>query len=92
MLLPLLPPRFRGASASYVSPSASGTPWAGGGSRGAPSPVSFGGQQHQSSGRSGGASAHRQPVPTLTFPQFLEALRLLAEDIIGHPQVRALPN
>jgi hypothetical protein len=32
-------------------------------------------------------SVHRQPAPSLTFPQFLEALRLVAEDLVGHPQV-----
>lgn len=32
---------------------------------------------------------HRTPVPTLTFPGFLEALRLLAEDMVGHPQILA---
>ncbi|KAG1658639.1 hypothetical protein FOA52_007573 [Chlamydomonas sp. UWO 241] len=31
---------------------------------------------------SGGGSGHRRPVPTLTFPQFLEALRLLSEDYV----------
>jgi hypothetical protein len=33
------------------------------------------------------AKAHRKPVATLNFPQFLEALRLVAEDMIGHPAV-----
>ena len=83
------PPGSSSASASYISPSASGTPWKGGGGKGAPSPVSFSRPQSTASSPGGGSGpVHRQPVPTLTFPQFLEAIRLLAEDIIGHPQVR----
>lgn len=36
----------------------------------------------------GSGASHRPAVPTLNFVQFLEALRLLAEDMVGHPQVR----
>lgn len=32
-----------------------------------------------------GPHQHRAATPTLSFPQFLEALRLVAEDIKGHP-------
>eukprot|EP00955_Chlamydomonas_euryale_P095030 364906-Chlamydomonas_euryale.AAC.12 len=39
-------------------------------------------------GGGGGGAAHRAPAPTLSFPQFLEALRLVAEDLVGHPAVR----
>lgn len=37
-----------------------------------------------------GMYAHRPATPTLTYPQFLEAIRLIAEDIVGHPQVGGL--
>ncbi|GAX76157.1 hypothetical protein CEUSTIGMA_g3601.t1 [Chlamydomonas eustigma] len=73
-------------SARYVASSTSGTPWMGGLPRGAPTPVSLR-VRPESGSPASERVLHRQPVPTLTFPQFLEAIRLVAEDIIGHPQV-----
>ncbi len=66
-----------------VSSSAASHPWLGGIKGSSPSPVFIG----RSKGFASDRVLHRQPVPALTFPQFLEAIRLLAEDIVGHPQV-----
>mmetsp|Transcript_30016 Transcript_30016/g.76435 ORF Transcript_30016/g.76435 Transcript_30016/m.76435 type:complete len:108 (-) Transcript_30016:238-561(-) len=63
----------RPTSAS-VGPSASGTPW---------SPAALQLNAHASKG----SKTHRPPTPTLNFIQFLEAIRMVAEDLVGHPQV-----
>eukprot|EP00195_Chlamydomonas_chlamydogama_P000459 CAMPEP_0202917754 /NCGR_PEP_ID=MMETSP1392-20130828/71759_1 /ASSEMBLY_ACC=CAM_ASM_000868 /TAXON_ID=225041 /ORGANISM="Chlamydomonas chlamydogama, Strain SAG 11-48b" /LENGTH=622 /DNA_ID=CAMNT_0049610613 /DNA_START=267 /DNA_END=2135 /DNA_ORIENTATION=- len=70
--------------ATTVGPSASGTPWAVGLRRtsSAGGPASPRGGEGPATGYS-----HRAPVPTLNFVQFLEAMRLVAEDLIGHPNV-----
>ena len=34
-----------------------------------------------------GKGGHRPPTPTLNFVQFMEAIRLICEDLVGHPQV-----
>ena len=58
--------------------------WMGGVEGSAPSPLLF-----SKFGPSPSDSpSHRPPVPSLGFIQFLEALRLLAEDLIGHPTVQ----
>lgn len=50
---------------------------------GAPSPITLARKYDSLPGM----YAHRPATPTLTFPQLLEAIRLIAEDVVGHPQV-----